>query len=99
MAGFVLMHTSRINNNGWIVGYGVDSTGRYRSYLLRPRTSGACYANCDGSTGSPVLTGNDFQCFLNAYVSGAPYANCDGVGGLTGNDFQCFLDKYVAGCS
>jgi len=55
-----------------------------------------CYANCDGVGG---LTGNDFQCFLNAYVSGASYANCDGVGGLTGNDFQCFLDKYVAGCT
>jgi len=62
-------------------------------------TAPSCAANCDGSTGSPVLTGNDFQCFLNAYVSGAPYANCDGVGGLTANDFQCFLDKYAAGCS
>jgi len=55
-----------------------------------------CYANCDGIGG---LTGNDFQCFLNAYVAGSSYANCDGVGGLTGNDFQCFLDKFVAGCS
>jgi len=56
----------------------------------------ACYANCDSVGG---LTGNDFQCFLNAYVSQQSYADCDGVGGLTGNDFQCFLDKYVAGCS
>jgi len=55
-----------------------------------------CYANCDGVGG---LTGNDFQCFLNAYVASSSYANCDSVGGLTGNDFQCFLDKYVAGCS
>ena len=55
-----------------------------------------CYANCDGVGG---LTGNDFQCFLNAYVANSSYANCDGVGGLTGNDFQCFLDKFVAGCS
>ena len=58
-------------------------------------TGQTCYADCDGVGG---LTGNDFQCFLNAFVSGASYANCDGVGGLTGNDFQCFLDKYVAGC-
>jgi len=56
----------------------------------------SCYADCDHVGG---LTGNDFQCFLNAFVSGASYADCDGVGGLTGNDFQCFLDKYVAGCS
>ena len=55
-----------------------------------------CYADCDQIGG---LTGNDFQCFLNAFVSSASYADCDGVGGLTGNDFQCFLDKFVAGCS
>jgi len=55
-----------------------------------------CYADCDGVGG---LTGNDFQCFLNAYVAGSSYADCDGVGGLTANDFQCFLNNYVAGCS
>jgi len=58
-----------------------------------------CYANCDGSAGAPVLTANDFQCFLNEFVAAHSYANCDGVGGLTANDFQCFLDKFVAGCS
>jgi hypothetical protein len=60
-----------------------------------------CYANCDGSTASPVLTANDFQCFMNKYVSGDPYANCDGSTGspsLTANDFQCFLIRYANGC-
>ena len=56
----------------------------------------ACYADCDGVGG---LTGNDFQCFMNAFLMGQGYANCDGVAGLTANDFQCFLDKFVAGCS
>jgi subtilisin-like proprotein convertase family protein len=28
------------------------------------------YANCDQSTGTPLLTANDFQCFINAYASG-----------------------------
>ena len=32
--------------------------------------AGDCYANCDGSTSNPLLTANDFQCFLNAYASG-----------------------------
>ena len=62
---------------------------------------GSCYPNCDGSTGNPVLTPNDFMCFLNSYVSGRPYANCDGSTAspvLTPNDFQCFLDGYAAGC-
>jgi hypothetical protein len=62
----------------------------------------ACYANCDGSTYSPVLTPNDFQCFLNAYAASSPSANCDsstGAPALTPNDFQCFLNAYAAGCS
>ncbi|MBX3378185.1 MAG: hypothetical protein KF678_14415 [Phycisphaeraceae bacterium] len=29
-----------------------------------------CYANCDGSTGTPLLTSNDFQCFLNKFAAG-----------------------------
>jgi hypothetical protein len=60
-----------------------------------------CYANCDGSTGAPSLTANDFQCFLNKFAMGDPYANCDGSTGtpaLTANDFQCFLNKFAAGC-
>jgi hypothetical protein len=61
-----------------------------------------CYANCDESTGSPVLTANDFQCFLNRYAAAEPYANCDhstGTPMLTANDFQCFLNSYAVGCS
>jgi subtilisin-like proprotein convertase family protein len=61
-----------------------------------------CYANCDQSTALPVLTGNDFQCFLNLFASGSSLANCDGSSVppvLTGNDFQCFLTSFVAGCS
>jgi hypothetical protein len=58
-----------------------------------------CYANCDASTSNPVLTANDFQCFLNRFAAGESYANCDGVGGLTANDFQCFLTAYAVGCS
>ncbi|MBX3375787.1 MAG: hypothetical protein KF678_02135 [Phycisphaeraceae bacterium] len=63
---------------------------------------GGCYANCDGSTGTPLLTANDFQCFLNKYAGNDTYANCDGSTGnplLTANDFQCFLNKYAGGCT
>jgi hypothetical protein len=58
-----------------------------------------CYANCDQSSGTPLLTANDFQCFLTNYVNATSYADCDGVGGLTANDFQCFLTRYTTGCS
>ncbi|MBX3376735.1 MAG: hypothetical protein KF678_07000 [Phycisphaeraceae bacterium] len=62
----------------------------------------ACYANCDGSTGNPLLTSNDFQCFLNRFAAADPYANCDGSTGspsLTANDFQCYLNSFAAGCT
>jgi len=60
-----------------------------------------CYANCDGSTASPILTANDFGCFLNEFVMGTAYANCDGSTAspvLTANDFQCFINAFVSGC-
>ncbi len=61
----------------------------------------SCYANCDGSSGSPSLTSNDFQCFINAFAAGLASANCDGSTGtpsLTANDFQCFINAFAAGC-
>ncbi len=60
-----------------------------------------CPANCDASTSNPVLTANDFQCFLNKFAAQDPSANCDcssSTPTLTANDFQCFLDKFAAGC-
>jgi acyl-CoA thioesterase I len=60
-----------------------------------------CYPNCDCSLGNPLLTGNDFQCFLTRFVSGSAYANCDGstvAPVLNANDFVCFISRYVVGC-
>lgn len=61
----------------------------------------SCYANCDNSTTAPVLTANDFQCYLNRFAAGDSYTNCDNsmiVPTLTANDFQCFLNKFAQGC-
>jgi subtilisin family serine protease len=60
-----------------------------------------CYANCDGSSGSPRLNANDFQCFLNKFAALNPYANCDHSSTaptLNANDFQCFLNAFASGC-
>jgi len=60
-----------------------------------------CYANCDGSTGSPALTASDFTCFLTKFRANDSAANCDGSTGspsLTASDFTCFLTKFRAGC-
>ncbi len=71
-------------------------------FVIKGTINSTCYANCDASTSSPILTANDFQCFLNNYASGLPSANCDASTStpiLTANDFQCFLNAYAAGCS
>ncbi len=77
-------------------------TPRAAALLIDTLTGGGCYPNCDGSTSTPLLTANDFQCFLNAYAAGLAYANCDESTSnplLTANDFQCFLNAYAGGCS
>jgi hypothetical protein len=61
-----------------------------------------CYANCDGSSSTPVLTVNDFICFQGRFAAGDSYANCDGstsIPRLTVNDFVCFQAKFAAGCN
>ncbi|MBX3378071.1 MAG: PQQ-dependent sugar dehydrogenase [Phycisphaeraceae bacterium] len=88
-----------------------SDTGQYDAVITAPcgtitttavQLTVHCYANCDGSTLAPVLTANDFACFLNRFAGGQPYANCDGSTVspvLTANDFQCFLNKYAVGCN
>jgi Concanavalin A-like lectin/glucanases superfamily len=34
--------------------------------------TGGCYANCDGSTGAPVLNVQDFTCFFQKFAVGCP---------------------------
>jgi hypothetical protein len=70
----------------------------------------ACYANCDGSTMSPVLNIDDFTCFINRFADGlqlphaqqlAHYANCDGSAAapvLNIDDFTCFINAFALGC-
>lgn len=60
-----------------------------------------CYANCDGSTATPVLNVNDFLCFLNRYGASDIDANCDGstvAPVLNVSDFICFSNRFAAGC-
>jgi hypothetical protein len=68
---------------------GGGATGTYKIILQGAcfvSTTPVCYANCDGSTASPILNVNDFTCFLNKYASGDAYANCDGS--TTGADSE-----------
>jgi hypothetical protein len=79
----------------------VDPSDLSHYTVFNSYEGGICYANCDGSSGTPSLTANDFACFLNAYASGQAGANCDGSTGavlLTPNDFACFLNQFAGGC-
>ncbi len=87
-------------------GVSIDSQGTIyitdetpKLFIFKPHP---CSPNCDASTTPPVLTANDFQCFLNAFASGVSTANCDNSTTppvLTANDFQCFLNAFAAGCT
>ena len=65
--------------------------------LAMVRTS-TCYANCDESTGTPLLNVNDFICFQARFAAGEPYADCDQSTTLNVNDFVCFQSAFAAGC-
>jgi hypothetical protein len=82
-------------------GYFESAGGGVASANFARVACGFCYANCDSSSSDPVLSANDFVCFLTRFVSGDPYANCDGSLGqpaLTAGDFHCFINAYTAGC-
>jgi hypothetical protein len=84
------------------LGQSNSATPGARYAVITNTLPGQCYANCDGSSNSPVLNVNDFSCFLNRYAAGDPWANCDGSTIppiLNVNDFSCFLNKYASGCS
>jgi hypothetical protein len=85
-----------VNDDGQLICVGTAETGSV-VVVLTPQ----CYANCDGSTGVPRVTPNDFMCFMMKFITGHPYANCDESTGtplLTANDFACFLSHAIAGC-
>jgi hypothetical protein len=81
---------------------GVNSDVVFIDDLAYTQAASVCYANCDGSTTSPVLNVLDFACFLNRFAAGDSYANCDGsttAPVLNVLDFACFLNAFAAGCS
>jgi hypothetical protein len=71
------------------------------TFAVSGPSSGACYANCDGSTAQPLLTVLDFNCFMNRFAAGESYANCDNSTEppvLNVLDFNCFINAFSGGC-
>jgi uncharacterized membrane protein len=95
-----------VNDHGHIIGSISAPEVPGRAVILHrigtpPPGGGVCYANCDGSTASPVLNVADFTCFLQRFAAGESYANCDqstSAPVLNVADFTCFLQSFAAGC-
>ena len=82
---------------GTLGGGGYEIEGGFWSV----QTPQLCYANCDGSTATPVLNINDFICFQSRFAAGEPAANCDqstSTPVLNVNDFICFQQRFATGC-
>jgi hypothetical protein len=83
---------------------GVPITARalLGTFFVSDTCAGGCYANCDGSSTTPLVNTGDFTCFIQKFASGDLAANCDGSSMapvLNVGDFTCFLQRYSAGCS
>ncbi len=93
-SGYTMMTAQKINNVGWIVGYGYGGGGMYKSYVLKPRGSG-CPAdfNADG-----FVTGDDFDAYVSAFETGTASADFDHDGFVTGDDFDRYVVAFQGGC-
>jgi len=102
--GYYTNNASFYNGSSWsLFAFSQDPTSGVANFVatIEGAVTVPCYANCDGSTGTPTLTAADFTCFLNKFRASDAYANCDGSTGsptLTAADFTCFLGKFRAGC-
>ncbi len=79
-----------------------DNNNQTDAFLWMGDVATVCYANCDGSTATPVLNVGDFVCFLNRFAAADTAANCDhstATPTLNVLDFVCFLNKFAVGCS
>jgi uncharacterized membrane protein len=104
LKGLLHPYATAISPNGrWIAGAATDPTDQDSSiaWLVDTGNVPPCYANCDGSTASPVLNVADFTCFFQKFATGNSYANCDNSTAppvLNVADFTCFLQKFAVGC-
>ena len=94
-AEFVLRRASRINDQGWIVGYGQGGGGFSKGFVLKPIESAPCYPDCNADG---ALNLADFGCFQTRFALGDERADCNADGVLNLSDFGCFQTKFALGC-
>ncbi len=92
--GWELITAQGLNDDGVIIGIGVNPAGRLRGFALSAGGT-PCQADLDGDG---MLTIFDFLAFQNLFDSGDPLADFDGDGSLTIFDFLAFQNAFDAGC-
>ncbi len=107
-AGYRLYTATRINNHGWIVGYGHTAAGKVTGFVLKTRAP-ACRADLDNGTGAGTPDGgvdiNDLLYFLDGFEVGSVAVDLDNGtstgtpdGGVDINDLLFFLTHFEVGC-
>lgn len=93
-AGYRYYTATRINNRGWIVGYGYTAAGQVTGFVLKAR-AGDCPAdfNDDG-----FVNGDDYDAFAEAFDIGDLAADFNSDGFVNGDDYDEFASAFDAGC-
>jgi probable HAF family extracellular repeat protein len=101
LTGWVLTDARGLNLDGSVIVGNGYLNGQARGWIATIPAPPSCYANCDGSTSTPILNVNDFACFLDRFAAGDAHANCDGSTmppALNVLDLACFLNQFATGC-
>ncbi len=106
--GYKLHYASKINNQGWIAGWGFTAASHLTSFVLKPHAV-TCPPDIGSTGGAPgadgQLNNNDFVVFIDWFFTADPRADIGATGGTPGadgqfnnNDFIVFIDRFFAGC-
>lgn len=92
--GYRLHYAAKINNQGWIAGWGFEANFNQTSFVLKPHAV-ACPADFDGDG---FVTGDDFDQYVATFEAGDIASDFDHDGFVTGDDFDAYVAVFEAGC-